>query len=332
MSALQQILPSYPAYRSELVAAGASFPLATVPTSAAGLLGALPPGERTGWPWNVQTPPRVVEANDWPLITLVTPSFQQGGFIEETIRSVLLQNYPRLEYVVMDGGSTDRTADVVERYRPWLSYARSASDRGQSHAINLGFSLASGRIYAWLNSDDFLLPGALWRVAAAFRAGADFIYGDGLEFDESTGTWAHTTAKYAQARYARYPGLLLSHATFWSAARHQPIWEEQHCAMDYELWVRLLPGARARHLNAPLAVARRHPDAKTHDVKMRARWDADAGRNYAAHPELYTSSPWLDREYRLVQRTVRAWRRRGLATRLARVRSECSWVQPIAHD
>lgn len=330
MSGFRQILPDAAEYRRELVALGAPQPLPRVPAPAGGLLEALPRAERHGWPWDVQTPPRQVDPSAWPLITLVTPSYQQGEFIEETLRSVLLQNYPCLEYVVLDGGSTDASPAVIECYRPWLSYARSARDRGQAHAINLGFSLGSGQIFAWLNSDDFLLPGALWRVAEAYRGGAEFIYGDGLECDATTGIWHYSTANYAWARYVRYPGLVLSHATFWSAAKHQPVWEEQHCAIDYELWVRLLPGLRTKHIGWPLAVARRHPAAKTHDVKMLARWEADASRNYAAHPELYSSSPWLDREHRIVQRVTRAWRRRGLAARLDRVRRECGWDFPIS--
>ncbi len=330
MTAYRQILPDLSEYRRELAAAGAPQPLPVVPGLAEGLLGKLPKTDRCGWPWDRQTPTRNAEASEWPKITLVTPSFQQGEFIEETIRSVLLQNYPRLEYLVFDGGSTDGSTAVIDRYRPWLSYARSAPDRGQGHAINLGFSLGSGQIFAWLNSDDFLLPGALWRVAEAFRHGAEFIYGDGLEYDAVPGTWNHTTVNYAHERYVRYPGLVLSHATFWSSAKHHPVWEEQHCAIDYELWVRLLPGLRAQHIAWPLAVARRHPAAKTHDPRMKARWDADASRNYAAHPELYAPSPWLNREYRIVQRLVRAWRRRGLAHRIDRLRQECGWTFPIA--
>lgn len=328
----RQILPDPATYRSELVAAGAPYPPPLVPSAPGGLLASMPSVARCGWPWDVQTALLPDGPDDWPRITLVTPSYQQGGYIEETIRSVLLQNYPCLEYVVLDGGSTDETGTILERYRPWLSYVRSAPDRGQGHAINLGFSLGSGQIFAWLNSDDFLLPGALHRVAEAYRQGAEFIYGDGLELDGVTGRWTHSTAHFAHPRYLRYPGLVLSHATFWSSARHQPIWEEQYGAIDYELWVRLVPGLRRRHLAWPLAVARRHPAAKTSDPRQKARWNADADRNYAAHPELYTPRPALDREFRLVQRLVRAWRSRGLDRRLDAVRRECGWDFPIASE
>jgi glycosyltransferase involved in cell wall biosynthesis len=99
----------------------------------------------------------------WPCITIVTPSFNQGNFIAETIESVMAQNYPNMEHIVMDGGSTDDTLEVLKRY-PHLKIV-SEQDRGQADAINKGFALATGDIWAFLNSDDTFLPGALQRVA-----------------------------------------------------------------------------------------------------------------------------------------------------------------------
>ncbi len=109
--------------------------------------------------------PRMPEAKSWPRINIVTPSYNQGRFIEGTIRSVLLQGYPNLEYIVIDGGSADGTTDVLRKYEPWLTYWVSEPDRGQSHAVNKGFKLASGEIAAWLNSDDQYLPGTLRTIA-----------------------------------------------------------------------------------------------------------------------------------------------------------------------
>jgi glycosyltransferase involved in cell wall biosynthesis len=106
----------------------------------------------------------------WPRITVVTPSFNQGEFLEETIRSVLLQGYPNLEYIVMDGGSRDGSLDILRRYEPWLSYWQSAPDNGQADAINQGFERATGSILAFLNSDDVFEPGTLRRVARDFLA------------------------------------------------------------------------------------------------------------------------------------------------------------------
>jgi glycosyltransferase involved in cell wall biosynthesis len=328
----RQILPDLADYRREFLAAGVALPLTPAPWRAEGLLATLPPPTvgRRGWPWTTQTESFATPLENWPKITIVAPSYQQGDYLEENLRSVLLQNYPRLEFIVMDGGSTDASPTVIERYRPWLSYAQTARDRGQAHAINLGFSLAAGEIFGWLNSDDFLLPGALRRVAEAWRSGAEFIYGDGLELDQATGRRRYATANFAHSRYVKFPGLVHQHSTFWSAARHQSVWEEQHCAIDYELWIRLLPGLRVRHIDWALAVARQHGEAKTFNPAIKQRWAEDAERNGLAHPALYRRRPWLDREYRLVQRIVHSWRARGGATRCERLRGECGWGEPVS--
>jgi glycosyltransferase involved in cell wall biosynthesis len=103
----------------------------------------------------------------------VTPSYQQVNFVEATLRSVLLQGYPRLQYLVLDGGSVDGAAQVIERYGPWMSWWVSERDGGQSSAINRGFSRATGDVVAWLNTDDRYLPGTLHAVARAFLSAPD---------------------------------------------------------------------------------------------------------------------------------------------------------------
>ncbi len=123
---------------------------------------------RSGWPWTEHSPlvpESMPDGSMWPRISIVTPSLNQGQFIEETIRSVLLQNYPNLEYIIIDGGSNDDSVNIIEKYDPWISYWVSEPDRGQSHAINKGLRRSTGDILCWLNSDDWLMPGAL-RLAA----------------------------------------------------------------------------------------------------------------------------------------------------------------------
>ena len=105
---------------------------------------------------------------NYPKISIVTPSFNQGIFLEATIQSVLNQNYPNLEYIVIDGGSTDNSVKIIKKYEKYLSYWVSESDRGQSHAINKGFTISTGEIMGWLNSDDLYTSGALNHVANVF--------------------------------------------------------------------------------------------------------------------------------------------------------------------
>ena len=120
-----------------------------------------PPPEKARWPWtqsDLRPAPSPPESFAWPRVTVVTPSFNQGAFIEETIRSVLLQDYPNLEYFIVDGGSTDSTLQVIKTYEPWIDHWVSRARPRPAHAINKGFARATGDIVAWLNSDDTYEP------------------------------------------------------------------------------------------------------------------------------------------------------------------------------
>ena len=147
----------------------------------------LPPPEKTGWPWTVETPPVPPVRPDgsaWPRISIVTPSYNQGQFIEETIRSVLLQGYPDLEYMIIDGGSTDQSVEIIRKYEPWLTYWVSERDRGQAHAINKGLEHCNGRVFNWINSDDYLTPKSLSVVGNHFSLSTDIVSGSVLNFGE----------------------------------------------------------------------------------------------------------------------------------------------------
>ena len=142
-------------------------PLTASGTSPA--LGDLPdPGGRSGWPWTEASPD--VDVDGAPRVTVVTPSYDQGRYLEETLRSVLLQGYPGLEYIVLDGGSTDDSRSILERYDPFLAHWESHPDAGQSDALNRGFQRATGEIIGWVNSDDLLAPGAIATSVAALQA------------------------------------------------------------------------------------------------------------------------------------------------------------------
>ncbi|MEN9610211.1 MAG: hypothetical protein RLZZ628_1025 [Bacteroidota bacterium] len=128
-----------------------------------------PPVGKTGFPWTEAADSvHPLEAN-LPKISIITPSFNQGQYIEATIRSILLQNYPNLEYIVIDGGSTDETVAILQKYDKWIYYWVSEPDDGQSDALNKGLAKATGTVFNWLNSDDYYLPNALQTVGQAFK-------------------------------------------------------------------------------------------------------------------------------------------------------------------
>jgi glycosyltransferase involved in cell wall biosynthesis len=130
-----------------------------------------PPSGKTGWPWtesSPQLPDKMPDGSEWPKISIVTPNYNYGQFIEETIRSVLLQGYPNLEYIVIDGNSTDNSVEIIKKYEPWLSYWVSEKDNGQTNAINKGVEKSGGEIFNWINSDDILDKSVLQEVAKSW--------------------------------------------------------------------------------------------------------------------------------------------------------------------
>ena len=148
-----------------------------------------PPPGKTDWPWtkeSIPLPPVMSDGKPWPKISIVTPSFNQGRFIEETIRSVLLQNYPNIEYIVIDGGSTDNSVDIIKKYEPWLTYWVSEHDKGQSHAINKGWERSTGDVIAYLNSDDVYIADAFAEAVGNFRNNPDYavVHGKTMVTDE----------------------------------------------------------------------------------------------------------------------------------------------------
>ena len=290
-----------------------------------GRLPAPPPG-RLGWPWTVGTRlPADADAVPWPRISIVTPSYQQAAYLEECLRSVLRQNYPNLEYLVLDGGSTDGSAALLERYAGPLTYWHSRPDRGQGDAINQGFERATGEIVGWLNSDDFYLPGALFAVARAFLAGrADIVFGDAWNFYEEDRTLRYWQAYWIRPSFLQFGGLLSSHATFWRRAVHVPIWAELNCNIDGELWQRLVPGRRLRYLPLPLGVFRAHPETKSSAEQWREKWRQDDERIWARHGRPTSSRVFrqlFDKSQRLIKWFT--WRR-GVAAKRA-VLAACQW-------
>jgi len=271
-------LPKLQSYKDAMIAKGIKLPLNTITKNSSGLLKILPmpSNTATGWPWKDETTVQIYNQHTtWPKITIVTPSYNQGQFIEETIRAVLLQNYPNLEYIIIDGGSTDGTKEILEKYSPWISYWQSEKDNGQSHAINLGFSLASGDYLAWINSDDYYLKDTLYKVVSTFiETKVSFVYGYALNFEGPEKGFELIKTAPLLDYFLRLPALAQP-SCFWSKKIHQPLWEELQCSLDFELWQRLVKGNKRKLIKEPLSVANIHADAKTSDPKMGSAWAKD---------------------------------------------------------
>jgi CTP:molybdopterin cytidylyltransferase MocA len=240
-----------------------------------------PPPGRAGWPWDVASPP-APGGGPWPAIAVVTPSFQQARFLEATIRSVLLQGYPELAYVVVDGGSTDGSVEILRRYERWLSSWTSEPDRGQSHAINKGLAAVDAEIAGWLNSDDRLLPGALHAVARAARedpAAVAWIGATRAVDAEGKVVYPRVAprqlrrdalADWGHAGHVPQPSCFFSRG---AAARVGLLDERYHYTMDVDLWLRLAAVGRLAEVDGLWAEETLHADAKT--TASRGRMQAE---------------------------------------------------------
>jgi glycosyltransferase involved in cell wall biosynthesis len=216
-----------------------------------------------------------MEARALPLVSIVTPCLNSAPFLEQTILSVLGQDYPRIEYLVMDGGSRDGTLDILRKYEAEARLRwHSEPDHGQADAVNRGFLRSSGEIFAFLNADDLLLPGA---VREAVRALAEHpevacVYGEARYVDASGATLGRyeiedfDAARLATRCYICQPAAFLRREAFAGAGMLD---SGLDFALDYDLWIRLARAGKLLRIGEFLAAARMHPGAKT----LRARRD-----------------------------------------------------------
>ena len=235
-----------------------------------------PPLGKTGWPWTEATPQlpdTMPNGQPWLKISIVTPSYNQAQFLEETIRSVLLQGYPNLEYIVIDGGSMDGSIDIIRKYEKWLSYWVSEKDHGQTDAINKGMMRLTGEIFNWINSDDTLLPGSLAIVGKWFveHPQAQVGYGSFVYVREDGSIERQVDPQYSTlesiAEYWRLDRGITQQALFvrWETVRGLGLLEtDLRYNMDYEWQCRLIRQFQFQKITgAPLATYRLHNTSKS---------------------------------------------------------------------
>jgi glycosyltransferase involved in cell wall biosynthesis len=270
-----------------------------------------PPSGKRGWPWTEESTPllgSLPNSREWPRITVITPSFNQARFIEETLRSVLLQGYSNLEYLVLDGGSTDGSVDIIKRYSSWIDYWTSESDGGQSVAINRGLRMGSGQWATWINSDDLLCKDALVRQVsqmALLSEGtptSDTVYaGICLIIDTNRNVLfshrgrVHCLDDLVRIRtvwrsggYIVQPEVLFPRKLALAVGGLDP---GNHYTMDYELWGKLfLAGAEIRYTDTPFGMFRKHSNQKTHDMLRQTRSLLDTAAKLVMQADLWPDS------------------------------------------
>jgi glycosyltransferase involved in cell wall biosynthesis len=206
-------------------------------------------------------------------ISIITPSFNQGKYIEQTINSVLSQNYQNLEYIVVDGGSTDETLSILQKYEGKLKWI-SEKDKGQSDAINKGLQMTTGDVVAWLNSDDYYLPGTFERVVEVFEKNkeARWVTGDykivdkkGKQIQSFIPCYKKLLRKHPTFNMLSFANFIIQPSTFWKREIMEEVGyvgQEYHLCMDYDLWLRIMGKYHPAVITSPLSAFRIHNDSK----------------------------------------------------------------------
>jgi len=227
---------------------------------------------------------RVILKKDqsYPRISIVTPSFNQGQFLERTILSVLNQNYPNLEYIIIDGGSNDGSIEIIKKYSKYLSYWTSEKDKGQSNAINKGFEKSTGDILAWLNSDDIYLPGALVFISKYMEQNknVEMVYGRCYIIDKDDKILKESyTVPFDPIFYLHKLISIAQPASFWRRSLYLiagPLNEQNYTCMDHELFVRFIKiGATIVYIDRLFAGFRIHPASISGSGRLVSQYKKD---------------------------------------------------------
>ena len=240
-----------------------------------------PPAGRTGWPWTEESPQladTMSDGREWPVLSVIVCSWRQGKYIEETIRSILLQGYPKLQFIIMDGASDDNTVEIIEKYDKWISFWHSEPDKGQSDAINKAFKKVTGDVVAWQNSDDIYYANAFRRAIELLWPSPvlDAVYGSTVSTDPESKITSTLEEAYESA-------FNLADMIPWPNLHNEALFirrsvlPDDHLVdgswkrcMDIELFYRLAKqGVKFHHLGEIFAGRRIHPEAKgSTDIKV----------------------------------------------------------------
>lgn len=242
------------------------------------------------WMWRTKPctfPKHTPDGLAWPKLTVITPSFNQGRFLEETIRSVLYQGYPNLEYIVIDGGSSDGSVEIIRRYQDRLAFWVSEKDGGQSNAINKGLSRATGEIVGWINSDDVYTKRSFHAVMSYFAREPEvgLVYGGRILLDENSTVSGWSPGVAFDPESTGYN--ICSETAFWRRQPDDPrLKEDLKFAMDLEFFLRISQTRRSVRLDRFLGCFRCYPDNKSSTMwdvcirEARAEWEALYGEGH----------------------------------------------------
>lgn len=223
------------------------------------------------WPYHPSAKPNIEKHRVyWPKISIVTPSYNQGQYIEETILSILNQNYPNLEYIIIDGGSTDNTVEIIEKHADRITYWVSERDQGQADAINKGFKKCTGEIFAYLNSDDCYYPGALFEVANIYlkqKKDKVLLIGNcywANSFQDTQGWLDKPNFPTTLYLALKKRGLAPQPSMFWTNPLSLRFNEDLKFCMDFEFWLKLILNQyEIERIDQKISLFRTHPNSKT---------------------------------------------------------------------
>ncbi|MFC1704689.1 glycosyltransferase family 2 protein, partial [Candidatus Omnitrophota bacterium] len=213
--------------------------------------------------------------NAWPKISVVTPSLNQAPYLEKTILSVLNQNYPNLEYIIIDGASKDGSVEIIKKYEKYLACWESTPDRCHTDALNKGFKRCTGDIIGWQNSDDFYLPNALEKAGQTFMKDSkiDVVFGNRINVDKDENyLFEFKYTPFSFGSLVHEGNIIVNESAFWKRNLFEKVGyldEKWYFSMDYDFFIRLgLSKARFKHIPEFLAAMHYHSDTKTHNI-----WD-----------------------------------------------------------